>query len=243
MKDQFFNQQSFETWLRVEDPVPHLLATLWIIIASLWANTLLISSLVFLATILLILPYKPITSLLRLIWAMKWMILLLSGILILYSYPIIAWKKILITILRLLSLTISFTTFFAVTDPNSIGESLEQLKVPKLIARGIALTFAILDSTLQELKELKLIIQLKGNEFQGKNPFELVSSYSKLLIPAYVKSVIRSQSLAIALEVKGWTPTIQKQNYHTYIWTLNSWYVTMIWIITTGFIIFLKYFT
>ncbi|PCJ20582.1 MAG: transporter [Candidatus Cloacimonadota bacterium] len=128
--------------------------------------------------------------------------------------------RILTVVLASSLLTLSTSSVQIVYALNKILSPLKKVGFPAsefALMLGISLRFVPV--LIEELEKLKLAQTSRGASFYSKQPKKLIQAWLSLLVPLFHSSLDRADQLAIAMDVRGYDPNIERGSIHQYFWT------------------------
>lgn len=127
--------------------------------------------------------------------------------------------RILTVVLASSLLTFTTSSVQIVYALNTILKPLKKVHFPSsefALMLGISLRFVPV--LMEELEKLKLAQISRGAKFHSKDPKQLIGAWLSLLVPLFHSSLDRADQLAIAMDVRGYDPNIERGSIHQYKW-------------------------
>lgn len=138
--------------------------------------------------------FRNIRDILNLLKAIFPLVLFLGGITFLFG----GWTKAMIVILRILISSLSFSMYFALTNPSELSRSLERIKIPARVSIIPALALTIVPSVAKDAEDTFNTLVLRG-ELEGH-----FWNWLPKTLAVFIASVLyRSEFLAQSLYIKG----------------------------------------
>lgn len=106
---------------------------------------------------------------------------------------IMAWTAAIVVSISLLS----------TMDPNDLVRGLRGLRLPRIAAFAVGLTYRLLYTTLAEAFQISKAMQIKGVEMETKNPFRLVWNALRISLPVLFAVLRRAPTLMATLDMRG----------------------------------------
>ncbi|MCO4781966.1 MAG: energy-coupling factor transporter transmembrane protein EcfT [Candidatus Cloacimonetes bacterium] len=139
--------------------------------------------------------------------------------------------RILTVVLASSLLTLTTSSVQIVYALNSILKPLKKINFPSsefALMLGISLRFVPV--LMEELEKIKLAQISRGAKFHSKNPKLLIQAWLSLLVPLFHSSLDRADQLAIAMDVRGYDPSIERGSIHQYKWKMLDIYFTLLFL-------------
>jgi len=128
---------------------------------------------------------------------------------------------------RLITMASAAYLFFAVTDPMEIADLLTMIKTPPGVALAAMVAFRFIPVMIDDLKGIMAAQRSRGYRSDVGGALERIRRLSPILIPALVLVVRRSQSVAEAVESRGFGSG-KRTLYPDYRMTRSS-YLLLLW--------------
>ncbi len=126
----------------------------------------------------------------------------------------------LATFLKLAAMLVAGLTFLAATSVEELFLGLVKLKVPYPAAFAFALALRWAPEVLATARRVKQAQEVRGLTLAAAGPWAKLKRYLPLLIPIFLLTLKRSQTVALALEARGF----QASPRRTYLLELRfSW--------------------
>ncbi|MHA1166504.1 MAG: energy-coupling factor transporter transmembrane component T [Candidatus Hodarchaeales archaeon] len=170
------------------------------VIVAIQFTLMLDNDQVFLTTLLFLLIIENITlrkaqDILILLKAIFPLLVFLGGITFLFG----GFSRAMIVVLRILISSLSFSLYFALTNPSELSRALEKLKIPASVAIIPALALTVVPSVSKDAEETFNTLVLRG-ELEGH-----FWNWLPKALAVFIASVLyRSEFLAQSLYIKGY---------------------------------------
>ena len=187
-------------------PTIKFLASLFLLISIFIEDRLLPLLLLFLFIFLISILSQGTRRILRIYWNMRYYVILVF-LMTLFFVDFKFDALIIITILKLISIFISFSFFSKTTSPERMIDVLIQLKIPAGVAWSIGVSFKQALLILEDVFYIRSIQRLRigydGLSFKKKLVFRFKEIYT-MLVSVLARSIIISTEFAIAIKTRGW---------------------------------------
>lgn len=193
--------QSKNSWLLRRDPRAKIIISLILIITSL-AIFNFYRSLILLAIILIISAFARIinkTMRSALVGIPFSAFIFLTEMLARYSLLFSATISI-----RFFNLVVSSSLFFTTLSPDEIEFITRWLRMPRDISFVIVSTLRFIPLLAMDLSQIVEVQMSRGLDLQTKNPARWIKNSLPVIVPLIVISVLRSQQMAEAIELRGY---------------------------------------
>ncbi|MDG6930124.1 MAG: energy-coupling factor transporter transmembrane protein EcfT [Nitrososphaerota archaeon] len=193
--------QSRNSWFLRRDPRAKIVASVMLIVASL-AIFDFYRSLVMLAIILVISAFaKIINKTLRsaLVGIPFSAFIFLTELLARYGLLFSATIS-----MRFFNLVVSSSLFFTTLSPDEIEFITRWLRMPRDISFVVVSTLRFIPLLAMDLSQIVEVQMSRGLDLQTKNPAKWIKNSLPVIIPLIVISVLRSQQMAEAIELRGY---------------------------------------
>ncbi|MCE7733422.1 MAG: hypothetical protein GPJ54_01000 [Candidatus Heimdallarchaeota archaeon] len=193
-------------------PTIKFLVSIILLVSIFIENEILPLTILFLIIFLFSTISQGIRRILKIYWSMRYYLILVI-IVSLFFNDLRFDYFILITILKLISIFISFSFFSKTTTPERLIDVLIQLKIPPRIAWSVGVSFRQALLILEDAYYIQSIQRLRigYNElnFKKKIAFRFTEIYT-MLVSILARSIVISTEFAIAIKMRGFDGSIHK---------------------------------
>ncbi len=193
--------QGKNSWFLRRDPRAKIIVSLILIITSL-AIFNFYKSLILLATILIISIFAKIINK---TWRSSLIGIPFSGFIflteLLAKYSIFFSAAIS---MRFFNLVVSSSLFFTTISPDEIEFITRWLKMPRDISFVVVSSLRFIPLLAMDLSQIVEVQMSRGLDLQTKNPAKWIRNSLPVIVPLIVISVLRSQQMAEAIELRGY---------------------------------------
>ncbi len=106
--------------------------------------------------------------------------------------------------LRFFNLVVSSSLFFTTLSPDEIEFITRWLRMPRDISFVIVSTLRFIPLLAMDLSQIVEVQMSRGLDLQTKNPAKWIKNSLPVIVPLIVISVLRSQQMAEAIELRGY---------------------------------------
>ncbi|MGC8661246.1 MAG: energy-coupling factor transporter transmembrane component T family protein [Nitrososphaeria archaeon] len=106
--------------------------------------------------------------------------------------------------LRFFNLVVSSSLFFTTLSPDEIEFITRWLRMPRDISFVIVSTLRFIPLLAMDLSQIVEVQMSRGLDLQAKNPAKWIKNSLPVIVPLIVISVLRSQQMAEAIELRGY---------------------------------------
>ncbi|GAB4237644.1 MAG: hypothetical protein Kow00121_64660 [Elainellaceae cyanobacterium] len=106
---------------------------------------------------------------------------------------VLAWTAAIVVSVSLLS----------TMDPDDLTRGLRGLRLPRIVAFAVGLSYRLLYTTLAEAFQIGKAMQIKGVELETKNIFRLVWNSLRISLPVLFAVLRRAPTLMATLDMRG----------------------------------------
>ncbi len=106
--------------------------------------------------------------------------------------------------IRFVNLVFSSSIIFTSVSPDEIDYIVRKVLRSRDFSFLISTTYKFIPVLASDISQIIEVQKARGVDFETKNPFKLIKNYYTILVPLFVVSIIRSQQLAEALELRGY---------------------------------------
>lgn len=137
---------------------------------------------------------------------------------------------------RLITMASAAYLFFAVTDPMEIADLLTMVKTPPGVALAAMVAFRFIPVMIDDIRGIMAAQRSRGYQSDVGGILERIRRLSPILIPALVLVVRRSQSVAEAVESRGFGSNaralypdyrITRTGYLLILWSILPWIIIL----------------
>ncbi len=101
----------------------------------------------------------------------------------------------------------------------------------------IAISLRFIPVLLEEYEKLILAQTARGAKFKSKHPKIRLHAYTSILVPIFHRVFERADSLAIAMEVRGFNPDRERTSIHSYGFGISDFCLLMTFASSTGLVL------
>ena len=141
--------------------------------------------------------------------------------------------------MRFINLVYSASVIFTSISPDEIDYLIRRTFKARDIAFLISTTYKFIPVLSLDLQQIIEVQKGRGVDFSSKNPFLLIKNYYSVLVPLFVVSILRSQQMAEALELRGYGVSKEKSFYYEYSLQMKDIVIFAFFIIVLLFIYFI----
>ncbi len=105
---------------------------------------------------------------------------------------------------RFINLVFSSSIIFTSVSPDEIDYMVRKVLRSRDFSFLISTTYKFVPVLASDIAQIIEVQKARGVDFETKNPFKLLKNYYTILVPLFVVSIVRSQQLAEALELRGY---------------------------------------
>ncbi len=105
---------------------------------------------------------------------------------------------------RFINLVFSSSIIFTSVSPDEIDYMVRKVFHARDFSFLISTTYKFVPVLASDISQIIEVQRARGVDFETKNPFKLLKNYYTILVPLFVVSIVRSQQLAEALELRGY---------------------------------------
>lgn len=123
----------------------------------------------------------------------------------------------LLIVLRIVTATLPFALVLSVTQTNDLTNSLvKKLHIPYKYAFSLSTAIKFIPVFATEMNGIIEAQTARGVDFDTKNPFKKIAMIVPLCLPLLLSSVRKTESTAIAAEIRGFNLRTAKSCYFSY---------------------------
>ena len=163
---------------------------------------------IFVTTIMVVVLTLEVSGFFKLIYGLKWFILLI----LLFNLLLTSWKieylNLLTIMMKFLIIIIAFAVFNRTTSPDQVVDSLIKLKLPPTLAWTIGAALRQSIFIIDELTYIREIQRARNGYYGFKKTQKLkaiINEIYQLLISIYARALIITGPYADTLINRGWT--------------------------------------
>ncbi len=105
---------------------------------------------------------------------------------------------------RFVNIVFSASVVFTSISPDEMDYIIRSIGGSYDLAFLVSTTYKFIPVLASDLVQIIEVQRARGVDFETRNPFKLVRNYYSILVPLFVVSIVRSQQLAEALELRGY---------------------------------------
>lgn len=156
--------------------------------------------------------------------------------------PLITGGGVLKGIIMAIRISIILTSAIIMTTSNSreIVQGFVQMKIPYEIAFMVSVAIRFLPILTEEIKDTLTAIQLRGVELDKIPVKRRIRVYSYVLLPIVISTIIKSQELSTAMEMRAFRAYPNRTSYRVLKMNSEDYAVITLSIIASG-LVFLIY--
>lgn len=123
----------------------------------------------------------------------------------------------LLIVLRIVTATLPFALVLSVTKTNDLTNSLvKKLHIPYKYAFSVSTAIKFIPVFASEMNAIIEAQTARGVDFETKNPFKKIAMIVPLCMPLLLSSVRKTESTAIAAEMRGFNLRTAKSCFYRY---------------------------
>jgi len=250
-----------DTFFHKLHPLSKLLAMLILIVVTLVYANIYFYLIQFVALCLILLIAKlPLKIIFRSLWSVRYLFLFLFFFNVLFlrdGEAIWQWgwlaiypKTLVVTInlvMRLLLLTSYATILTLTTKPLDLTNALEDKlsflgNNAHILGMILAIALRFIPTLQGEAYKIMKAQTSRGASFSQGNIFKRAKHIISLLIPLFIISFSRADTLAIAMELRGYDPNQPRTKLYNVVWQKKDTIVFFVSLIYGGILIFAKFY-
>ncbi len=106
--------------------------------------------------------------------------------------------------MRFFNLVVSSSLFFTTVSPDEIEFITRWLKAPRDVSFVVVSSLRFIPLLAMDLSQIVEVQMARGLDLQTKNPVKWIKNSLPVIVPLIVVSVLRSQQMAEAIELRGY---------------------------------------
>ncbi|MGC9209172.1 MAG: energy-coupling factor transporter transmembrane component T family protein [Nitrososphaeria archaeon] len=106
--------------------------------------------------------------------------------------------------IRFVNIVFSASVVFTSISPDEMDFIIRSIGGSYDLAFLVSTTYKFIPVLASDFLQIIEVQKARGVDFETRNPFKLLRNYYSILVPLFVVSIVRSQQLAEALELRGY---------------------------------------
>jgi energy-coupling factor transport system permease protein len=225
------------------NPISKIICTLLFTLMILLSNDIRIVSLVFILSILLCeIAHIPRRIYSKTIKSLKIIILF---VIVIYYFTGLGFENILMMIMRLIGIVLYSTVITLTTPPTEITYGLQKVFSPlnliglpvNKISLSISLALRFIPTIIDQGNKILKSQASRGVDYNNSNLIGKFTALKSLLIPMFVLSIRRADTLAESMQIRMYNINAKRTNYRIHKWGIFDTFLFMLHFIVFGLMI------
>ena len=225
------------------NPISKIICTLLFTLMILLSNDIRIVSLVFILSILLCeIAHIPRRIYSKTIKSLKIIILF---VIVIYYFTGLGFENILMMIMRLIGIVLYSTVITLTTPPTEITYGLQNVFSPlnliglpvNKISLSISLALRFIPTIIDQGNKILKSQASRGVDYNNSNLIGKFTALKSLLIPMFVLSIRRADTLAESMQIRMYNINAKRTNYRIHKWGGFATFLFMLHFIVFGLMI------
>lgn len=225
------------------NPISKIICTLLFTFMILLSNDIRIVSLVFILSILLCeIAHIPRRIYSKTIKSLKIIILF---VIVIYYFTGLGFENILMMIMRLIGIVLYSTVITLTTPPTEITYGLQKVFSPlnliglpvNKISLSISLALRFIPTIIDQGNKILKSQASRGVDYNNSNLIGKFTALKSLLIPMFVLSIRRADTLAESMQIRMYNINAKRTNYRIHKWGVFDTFLFMLHFIVFGLMI------